>query len=525
VRKAILAAAALVAVVAIFLLATLPPQPADVVLDAIDPALAARTIAGAYHVHTTRSDGAAGKAEVAAAAARAGLRFVIFTDHGDGTRAPDPPEYLHGVLCIDGVEISTNGGHYVALGLPAAPYPLGGDAAAVVEDVARLGGFGIAAHPHHPKHGLAWDDWSAPIDGIEWLNADVEWRNESATRLTRVLFDYLVRPAPALASVFDRPDATLERWASLLRSRPIVALAAADAHGGTRTSSLDEGGSRLAIGPSYEASFKVLSNKVLLSGSPSGNPHDDAAALFEGIRSGRVYTVIRGVAEGVTLIPARDGTLRFPEPLPVGVAVREIGTAPRQALEVSHPNAPGHPPVPWLIVNPRVPLVERVPPLPATPPLGLPLTRRSPWRLEKDPRSAGQVSEVSGGFDVTYTLGDGARASQFVAAAADVSLPLMSGLAFSGSAERPMRVSVQLRFPAEGERWVKSVYLDRQPRDLVVRIADMAPAERPDSQLPDVTRASSILFVVDLTNATPGGRGGFRISGLRTVEQAPGAPR
>jgi hypothetical protein len=525
VRKAILAAAALVAVVAIFLLATLPPEPAHLTLDANDPGLVARTLAGAYHVHTTRSDGAADKREVAAAAARAGLQFVIFTDHGDATREPDPPEYLHGVLCIDAVEISTNGGHYVALGLPAAPYPLAGDAAAVVEDVARLGGFGIAAHPHHPTHSLAWDDWSAPVDGIEWINADVEWRNESPVRLARALFDYLVRPAPALASVFDRPDQTLEQWASLLRSRAVVALAAADAHGGARASSLDEGGSRFAIGPSYEASFRVVVNKVLLSAPPSGNAVPDALAVIESIRSGRVYTVIRGIADGLVLVPGGTGGLRFPEQVPPGVVVREIGTAPRQAWEAGHPKAAGHPPVPWAIANPAVPATERVPPLPETAPLGLPLTLRSPWRVEKDPRSSGQLSEVPGGFRLAYALAEGERVSQFVAAAGDVSLPALSGLAFSASAERPMRLSVQLRFPAEGERWVKSVYLDRHPRDLILRTSDLSPAERADSQLPDLTRAGSLLFVVDLTNAKPGARGGFQISGLRTLEQSPAAQR
>lgn len=513
------------AVVAIFLLATLPPEPAHLALDAIDPALVTRTMAGAYHVHTSRSDGAADKREVAAAAARAGLQFVIFTDHGDGTREPDPPEFLHGVLCIDAVEISTNGGHYVALGLPAAPYPLAGDAAAVVEDVARLGGFGIAAHPHHPTQSLAWDDWSAPIDGIEWINADVEWRNESPIRLARALFDYLVRPAPALASVFDRPEETLEQWASLLRTRAVVALAAADAHGGARASSLDEGGSRFAVGPSYEASFRGVVNKVLLSGPPSGNAVSDASAVIEGIRSGRVYTVIRGIADGLMLVPAGNEALRFPEQLPPGVVVRDIGMAPRQAWEATHPNASGHPPVPWVVANPPVPLTERVPPLPGTAPLGLPLTLRSPWRVEKDPRSSGQLSVLPGGFRLTYALGEGERVSQFVAAAGDVALPAMSGLAFSASAERPMRVSVQLRFPAEGERWVKSVYIDQQPRDLVVRTSDLAPAERADSQLPDLARAGSVLFVVDLTNANPGAQGEFRISGLRILEQSPARQR
>ena len=108
-------------------------------------------------------------------------------------------------LCLDAVEISTNGGHYVALDMQPSPYPLGGEPAAVVEDVERLGGFGIAAHPDSPTPELAWTDWDAPFDGIEWLSADSEWRDESRARFARVLFDYLLRPAPALASLLDRP--------------------------------------------------------------------------------------------------------------------------------------------------------------------------------------------------------------------------------------------------------------------------------------------------------------------------------
>ena len=80
------------------------------------------------------------------------------------------------MLCLDGVEISTTGGHYIALDMPAAPYPLGGEARDVVEDVRRLGGFGIAAHPDSPKPELRWREWDAPFDGIEILNLDTSWR-------------------------------------------------------------------------------------------------------------------------------------------------------------------------------------------------------------------------------------------------------------------------------------------------------------------------------------------------------------
>src|SRR4249920_3697043 len=102
------------------------------------------TIPGLLHVHTNRSDGRSSPDDVAAAAARAGLKFLVFTDHGDATRPPDPPQYRSGVLCLDAVEISTSGGHYIALDMPAAPYPLAGEPRDVIDDVRRLGGFGIA---------------------------------------------------------------------------------------------------------------------------------------------------------------------------------------------------------------------------------------------------------------------------------------------------------------------------------------------------------------------------------------------
>ena len=155
-RKAVRLTAAVLAAVFLWLLATLPPR-AAVASGTVAEAIRARTVAGAFHVHSTRSDGSGDREAIAAAAARAGLQFVVITDHGDATRPPDPPAYLHGVLCIDAVEISTNGGHLIALDMPAAPYPLGGEAAAVVEDVMRLGGMPVAAHPDSAKAELAWN--------------------------------------------------------------------------------------------------------------------------------------------------------------------------------------------------------------------------------------------------------------------------------------------------------------------------------------------------------------------------------
>ena len=104
-------------------------------------------VRGALHIHTRQSDGGGTPEQVAAAAAKAGLQFVILTDHGDGTRTPAAPAYHSGVLVVDAVEISAEDGHVIALGLPKTPYPLSGEARDIVEDIARLGGMSVAAHP------------------------------------------------------------------------------------------------------------------------------------------------------------------------------------------------------------------------------------------------------------------------------------------------------------------------------------------------------------------------------------------
>jgi len=517
VRRALLVTAAVVAAVIFFLLVTLPPEPATVDTSYADADLVRRTAGGAYHIHTTRSDGAEDKASIAAAAARAGLAFAIFTDHGDGTRPPDPAEYIAGVLCIDGVEISTNGGHYVALDMPAAPYPLGGEAAAVVEDVARLGGFGVAAHPHSAKPELAWTDWRAPIDGLEWLNVDSEWRDESGPRLIRALIDYFVRPAPAIASVLDRPDATLEQWERLSRQRRVVALAALDAHGGVRTRL--EGSSRFGIGPSYEASFRTVSNRVVLARPLSGDAAADARAVMDAIRQGRVYTAIDAVAAGAYVDP-RAAVPAWPRPQDARVA--QMGPAGGAGWhEVYRADGPGDPPIPWILTNPAN-APEPSPSRAGEPNGGGVGVKVSPeWRIEKDASSVGSVVVTGDGtIAVNFRLHTGPRESQFVALAGD----LQGGVAveqivFDGQATGPMRLSVQLRFPGDEQRWLKSVYLDGDPRVVVVPVETMVPAERLAGAMPDPASARSLLFVVDLTNASPGLLGSFTIGNVRLVSR------
>ncbi|CAN5513189.1 hypothetical protein BH23ACI1_BH23ACI1_04860 [soil metagenome] len=539
-RKLAIVTAVLVAAVLVFLLATLPPQPVAARWSG-DPSIPARTVGGAYHVHTTRSDGAAGRAAVAAAAARAGLQFVIFTEHGDGMTAPEPPAYLSGVLCLDGVEISTNGGHYTAIDLPQTPYPLGGEASAVVEDVRRFGGFGFIAHPDSPRSELAWNDWTLSFDGVEWMNADSAWRNEPRPRMLRVLFDYMLRPGPALASLLDRPVMTLTRWDALTTRRPVVAIAGHDAHGGFGVGA--EGGGWWGVPlPSYEASFKTFSTRVLLDSPWVGDAAADGRVLVDAIRAGRVHTVIDAVATPGYLLWRREAedTLVAEASLPPGgelvvlhaegpVIGREVlrSADPRQVVkgklrgayrvEVRVPWGPGEPPIPWLVSNPIYFLPATNSMAASSGPREL-LNWPSPpaWHAEHDPTTRSTMTEADDRVTLAFELGGGEPRSQFAAIAADLprGMPSFDSVSFEATASRPMRVSVQLRYPEGDHRWGHSVYLDSDTQPLTLRVDDLLPLEDQSTRAPDPAAARSILFVVDLVNARPDDQGRFEIRNL-----------
>jgi hypothetical protein len=548
-RVAIILAAVLLAAVAIIV--TGPPRPLQTTAAQSAPP---NTVRGAYHIHTTRSDGALDKDAVAASAARAGLQFAIFTDHGDATRTPDPPAYLHGVLCIDAVEISTNGGHYVALGIPASPYPLAGEADDVAEDVARLGGFGIAAHPSSARRELAWSDWAIPMDGIEWLNADSEWRDETRLRLTRALLDYVWRPAGALASLLDRPIDALNHWDTLARERRVVALAGHDAHGGLGPED-DAHGRRVHI-PAYEATFRTFSNYVTLPRGLTSNAAEDAVMLIAAIREGSVFTVIDALAGPATLdfsadvggttvrpgqaIVANAGPARFTVRAAVppgavtlllhdgraiveqrGGAIDRVAALPGvYRVEIHLPRAPGVPPVPWIVSNPIYRRqagadVESAPSPPETTPI-TPLGQ-NPWRAEVSPGSVGTVKADAQSATMHFALRPGAKVSQFVALVNDIAdVPgAADGIAFRGVGSRPMRVSVQLRFAQDGgARWGRSIYLDQHERDVVIPLSRLKPADSAGT-IPALSRTTSVLFVIDLVNAAPGAEGSFTIRDAR----------
>ena len=523
------------------------------------------SVRGAIHIHTRRSDGTGLPNEVAAAAARAGLHFIILTDHDDAATEPTKPYYHQRVLIIEGAEISADGGHVVALGLPRAPYPLAGEARDVLEDVRRLGGLAIAAHPESPKPDLRWVEWAGPFDGLEWLNGDSEWRDESSRALLRALASYPFRRPETLAALLDRPDGVLRRWDVLTARRRVVAVAASDAHAriGLRSGEPDDDAPALHL-PSYEAMFRTLS--ITVTGvSLTGDAAADAGAVLTAIRAGHVYSTIDALASpaAVSVAATAGGTtfaagdivppgqarvelrvesnapgdattvlLRNGMPLTTapGGRLTHIVTGERAAYraEIRLAGAPGQPPVPWVLSNPVYVGYGAEPRPPVRPPATEFASQYDngfapDWTIESSPRSVGalDVTPALGGTQLSMRWGLGGTLSESpYAAMAMPAGPALSGydrLLFTARADRPMRMSVQLRVPnsGDGERWHRSVYLDETAREVTVFFDDMTARGPTSRRRPNLSDVRHVLFVVDTVNTRPGTSGQIWIDDVR----------
>ena len=531
-----------------------------------------RVVSGAFHVHTSRSDGMRSVPDVAAAAARAGLDFVILADHGDGTRAPEAPRYLDHVLLLDAVEISTRHGHYVAVGLPAVPFPLGGDGRDVATDVRRFGGFGVIAHPTSPKSDLRWTEGrNVQVDGIEWINSDSEWRDESSFTLVRALLRFPFGPAETLASMLDRPTDAIAEWDARLADHPVVGIPGADAHGGIRwddtsgTADPPPAPGTIEI-PGYEATFRAFSLRLRVDQPLTGDASLDAQLVESALRRGRLFSVIDGLAApGRVEFAATSGSgragmgelLRFDGPVEIiarlegapGVELvlirdgvewhREAGPTLRHRFDAEQSTsirlegrlagAPGVPPVPWIVTNPIYIRVVDHPTGIADEPAGEPLPsgdvprRLSPsagvaWALETDRSSRGDLDFGSNeGVRLHYVLGQDGDPSPFVAMRVALDTGVTSGHAirFKAWADRACRLSVQLRASAHGTRWQRSVYIDDVPAWYSVAVADMRPVDPAADSVapgPEGTEADTLLFVIDTVNARPGDSGMIEVT-------------
>ncbi len=367
-----------------------------------------------------------------------------------------------------------------------------------------------------------------------------------------------------------QPSTIWEQWAGLARRRHLVTLAGADAHArvGWRTTGDPVTGGVSAPLPSYLASFRTLSVHVRAERALTGNAVVDSRIIIRAIRAGHAYLAIEGAASpssfdftatnehgtvhaGDELSAVGPLTLHVRSNAPPGFtttvwngATMLSGDHHEQdfSVQVSESTAAAagggvyraeiratgrSQTLPWIISNPIY--VRNAPTLGVS---GGPAVRVATtslplfdggsltgWSVEQDPTSLGAVNVVETGttrqpaLRWRFGLSSGAAAGQFVALIADLTHGAASSdrVTFTIRAERPMRISVQLR--TERDRWQRSVYVEAFNREQTVLFDDLRPAGPTAADKLPLADVRSLLFVVDTTNTKPGASGRIWITG------------
>lgn len=287
----------------------------------------ARAPRGAFHVHSTQSDGRATPEEIAQAAADEGLNFVILADHNLEELAP--PRFVNGVLLIQGVELSTRSGHVVAVGMPRGLTKEEREEGNVFELVRALGGHTFIAHPEQKKQPFT--DWErgAHATGLELYSADSMFRTAQQRPFTRfgpAAAAWLTNSTHGLLTIVEAQPEVSRRLLALHSERPYVAVCAHDAHGL----------------PSYASEFRALALYLPPTERGFALPEDPGQAsqlVLDHLSQGRALCAFHGIApadgfaiEGLQP-QAREAfvddvlELRLPEPAPEELRVQVEGPA------------------------------------------------------------------------------------------------------------------------------------------------------------------------------------------------------
>ncbi len=309
-------------------------------LDSADPVpTAPDEMRGAWHVHTTRSDGLGTLDEVIAAARDTGLAFVVVTDHNVVT--PVEQVWKDGVLVVQGQEVSTSLGHVVALGIDR-PLTREERTADPLRRIETLGGRAVLAHPLHPRRPFRGLDEDLPWVGFEVVSNDTSWHQALADRaFGRIALGALRLPWDGGRAVLDLaapPTRELARFdeqrrrarAAGDRKQARALLCSVDAHGY----------------PSYRAAFAAVTMHVPVR--PTGEAAADARAVSDALLDGSAVCVLeaRGSVARVRFTGGEDAGLDLDVPAGAGDVTARLVRDGAAVAERPLPLAPGRNHVP-----------------------------------------------------------------------------------------------------------------------------------------------------------------------------------
>lgn len=240
---------------------------------------------GLIHVHTTYSDGAGTAEEVAETADRAGIDFLITTDHNTLQPMMDQKEgWYHQLLLLNGEEIRMDVKEYaLALGISREVQRNGRDGQAVVDEIQGQGGMAFISHPIHPRH--EWKDWGMKrMTGMEIIDASEQWEGANPFAVLWALMTYPLNSSYAFLNLFNKPRDVLAVWDKINQTERMVGIYSVDLHGQIRIRK----GKYIRF-PPMEKVMPLATNHLLLPEPFQGDPVLDKKMVYEGIREGHLY--------------------------------------------------------------------------------------------------------------------------------------------------------------------------------------------------------------------------------------------
>lgn len=249
---------------------------------------------GAIHIHSIHSDGTGTVHEIARAAKKAGLSWIIITDHNN----IDGKEGIYdGVCVIVGEEISPEmENHYIALDIDT---PISPDLRVkeYIKEVKDQGGFGFIVHPDGEdcrKNNfmcLPWRDWKIKnFGGLEIWNYMSDWIDYyDETSILKIIYSYLFRnnilsgPTKRTLSWWD--DLNNQNWQN---QQIIPAIGGLDTH----AFRIKRGFVTIKIFP-YKSAFGTVTN-FLYFDNPMPMDFDDCKnSILDAVKTGKNIIVNR----------------------------------------------------------------------------------------------------------------------------------------------------------------------------------------------------------------------------------------
>lgn len=250
---------------------------------------------GNLHIHTCYSDGTQYHAGVAEAAIRAGLDFLVVTDHNvwvsgvGGYYGSDP---IRRVLLLVGEEVhdprrNPQANHLLIFGANRELAQCASDPQTLIDQVREADGVCYLAHPVEraaPLFGedaFPWDDWDVEgFTGLELWNYMSEFKGTLSSRAAAVRNAF--QPERVITGPFPESLELLDRL--LKEGRRVRIIGGSDAHS-----------ARYHMGPlsrvvfPYEYLFRCVNTHIVTRNPLTGDYAQDKQIVLSALRNGNAF--------------------------------------------------------------------------------------------------------------------------------------------------------------------------------------------------------------------------------------------